>query len=72
MKMSLTVSCMCSQSNTTIIPYPTVVTVGLQIPPSTAAVENEVFMVCAELTSGYLERDVYVGIEAESSSAIRM
>ena len=71
MKISLTVSCMCSQSNTTIIPYPTVVTVGLQIPPSTA-VENEVFMVCAELTSGCLERDVYVGIEAESSSAIRM
>ena len=34
--------------------------------------ENEAFMVCAELTSGYLERDVHVGLEAESNSAIRM
>lgn len=49
-----------------------VVTVGLQMPQS-AVLENEDFMVCAELTSGYLQREVFVCLEADNStSAMRM
>ena len=48
----------------------TVVTVGLQ-PLTSNVQENETFLVCAELTSGSLERDVFIGLEAENSTAIR-
>ena len=41
--------------------------------PQSSAMEDENFMVCAELTSGYLQRDVFVSLEAENStSAMRM
>lgn len=49
----------------------TVVTVGLRPLMSTVR-ENETFLVCAELTLGSLGRDVYVGLEAENRSAIRI
>ena len=49
----------------------TVVAVGLQ-PVTTSVGENETFQVCASLSNGSLERDVYIGIAAENSStAIR-
>lgn len=38
--------------------------------PRSTVMENEAFTVCAELTSGYLERDVYVGLEALNSTAV--
>ena len=41
--------------------------------PRSSAMENENFMICAELTSGYLERDVFVALEAENDTgAMRM
>ena len=41
--------------------------------PQSSAMENEKFMICAELTSGYLERDVFVALEAENDTgAMRM
>ena len=45
--------------------------VGLQ-PLTSSVQENETFLVCAELTSGSLERDVFIGLEAENSSATGM
>ena len=41
--------------------------------PQSSVMENEDFMVCAELTSGYLQRDVFVTLETENNTgAMRM
>ena len=37
--------------------------------PLSTVMENEGFIVCAELTSGYLQRDVFVGLEFENNTA---
>ena len=41
---------------------------GLQVPDLTV-VENETFSVCIQITAGSLERDVFIGVEAENSSS---
>lgn len=47
-----------------------VVTIGLQ-PLNFSPQERDTLLVCAELTSGSLERNVVVGLEAENDTAIR-
>ena len=38
--------------------------------PQSSAMEDDDFLICAELTSGYLQRDVLVSLEAESNAAV--
>ena len=33
--------------------------------------ESETFPICAELTSGYLERDIFVGLAVDNGNTIR-
>lgn len=47
-----------------------VVTIGL-LPRTSLVEESESFLVCAQLISGSLEREVYVQLVAEDYSAIR-
>ena len=44
-----------------------VVTVGL-LQPNVTVRENETFFVCTELTSGALERDIFVGLLVSNNS----
>ena len=46
------------------------VTVGLQ-PLTSNPREHDTFLVCAEITSGSLERNIVIGLEAENNTAIR-
>ena len=46
------------------------VTVGLQ-PLTSSPTERDIFSICAEISSGSLERSIVVGLEAENSTAIR-
>ncbi len=48
----------------------TAITVGLQPLISTFR-ERDTFLVCVQITSGSLERNVVVGLEAENNTAIR-
>ena len=74
MKILLTVSLTIINHNLPCINFHSTVisdvTIGLR-QMNDSVVENETIQVCAELTSGILERAVYVGLEAENSSAIR-
>ena len=47
-----------------------VVIVGL-LPRTSLVEESETFLVCAQLTSGSLEREIYVRLAAENNTAIR-
>ena len=59
-----------SSSSSSSLSLSTVVTVGLQ-PLTSNPRERDTFFVCAEITSGSLERNVVVGLEAENNTAIR-